>query len=75
MPFVPPAMHRIHHSVVIKERNSNYGVIFSLWDRFLGTLVTDIDQNRIKIGVGAYPEQDRLGFRHLLLMPFTRATR
>ena len=26
--FVPPSMHRIHHSVVIKERNTNYGTIF-----------------------------------------------
>ncbi len=34
--FVPPSMHRIHHSVVIKERNTNYGVIFSVWDRMLG---------------------------------------
>jgi len=28
MVFVPPSMHRIHHSVKIKERNTNYGVIF-----------------------------------------------
>jgi sterol desaturase/sphingolipid hydroxylase (fatty acid hydroxylase superfamily) len=26
--FVPPSMHRIHHSVVIRERNTNYGTIF-----------------------------------------------
>jgi sterol desaturase/sphingolipid hydroxylase (fatty acid hydroxylase superfamily) len=32
-----PAMHRIHHSVLREEVDSNYGVIFSLWDRLLGT--------------------------------------
>ncbi|MCJ7772839.1 MAG: sterol desaturase family protein [Desulfobacterales bacterium] len=58
--FVPPSMHRIHHSVIIKERDSNYATIFSIWDRFLGTLTKNIDQNRIKIGVGAYREAEKL---------------
>lgn len=69
--FVPPSMHRIHHSVVIKERDSNYGVIFSVWDRILGTLLTDIDQSGIRIGVGRYQKQEELNFHHLLIMPLT----
>ncbi len=73
--FVPPSMHRIHHSVIIKERNSNYGTLFSLWDRMLGTLITDVDQGEIRIGVGAYPKPDRLNFHQLLVMPFTRTVR
>jgi len=73
--FVPPSMHRIHHSVVIKERDSNYGIIFSLWDRILGTLLTDIDQTEIRIGVGSYQRQEKLNFHHLLMMPLTRRVR
>ena len=73
--FVPPSMHRIHHSVVIKERNTNYGTIFSVWDRLLGTLLRDIDQKRIRIGVGAYNRAEKLHFPHLLAMPFTRPVR
>jgi sterol desaturase/sphingolipid hydroxylase (fatty acid hydroxylase superfamily) len=73
--FVPPSMHRIHHSVRIKERNTNYGTIFSLWDRFLGTLLTGIDQAAIRIGVGAYPQVRKLNFHQLLVMPFTRPVR
>ncbi len=73
--WVPPSMHRIHHSVVIKERDANYGVLFSLWDRILGTLVTRTDQDRIKIGVGAYQDPEKLRFHHLLAMPFTRPIR
>jgi len=73
--FVPPSMHRIHHSVIIKERDSNYGTIFSLWDRFMGTLTTGIDQSRIKIGVGAYRDPSKLNLHQLLVMPFTRAIR
>jgi sterol desaturase/sphingolipid hydroxylase (fatty acid hydroxylase superfamily) len=42
--FVPPSMHRIHHSVVIRERNTNYGTILSVWDKWLGHLF----QNRYK---------------------------
>ena len=48
--FVPPSMHRIHHSVVIKERNTNYGTIVSFWDRMLGTFLYNLDQSRIRIG-------------------------
>ncbi|QTA91124.1 Fatty acid hydrolase domain-containing protein [Desulfonema magnum] len=73
--FVPPSMHRIHHSVVIKERNTNYGVIFSVWDRMFGTLLTKADQDRISIGMGAYPRQEKLKLHHLLVMPFTRQVR
>jgi sterol desaturase/sphingolipid hydroxylase (fatty acid hydroxylase superfamily) len=73
--FVPPSMHRIHHSVVIKERDTNYGTIFSLWDRFLGTLLADVDQAGIRIGVGAYRKPEKLNFHQLLAMPFTRPIR
>lgn len=73
--FVPPSMHRIHHSVVIRERDSNYGTIFSVWDRFLGTLTKGIDQERIRIGVGAYRKFQKLNFHQLLVMPFTKTVR
>ena len=35
--FVTPDMHRVHHSVVAAERNSNYGFCLSVWDRLFGT--------------------------------------
>lgn len=72
--LVPPLLHRIHHSVKLGERDSNYGVIFSIWDRLLGTLVTEADQAGIVIGIGSHRDFDRLGFWHLLRMPFTRRT-
>ncbi len=73
--FVPPSAHRTHHSVVIKERDSNYGAVFSLWDRALGTLRTDVNQDRLTIGVGAYRDPERLSFLGLLLLPFGGAIR
>lgn len=73
--FVPPSMHRIHHSVKIRERDTNYGTIFSLWDRVCGTLLTDVDQDGIRIGVGAYRKPEKLNLHHLFMMPFTRPIR
>ena len=34
---VTPDMHRVHHSVIIRETNSNYGFNFPWWDRLFGT--------------------------------------
>lgn len=73
--FVPPSMHRIHHSVVVKERDTNYGTIFSVWDRMLGTLLTAVDQNTILIGMGAYRNPKELKLYKLIKMPFTRAVK
>ncbi len=73
--FVPPSMHRVHHSVKIRERDSNYGVLFSLWDRFLGTLTWGIDQSKIIIGIGSHRKFSELGFLHIWMMPFKRKSR
>ena len=73
--FIPPSMHRVHHSVKIKERDSNYGVLFSFWDRFLGTLTWGIDQAEILIGIGSHRKFEKLGFLHMWLMPFTGKSR
>jgi sterol desaturase/sphingolipid hydroxylase (fatty acid hydroxylase superfamily) len=70
--FVPPSMHRIHHSVKIRERNTNYGTIFSLWDRIMGTLLMAVDQAGIRIGVGGHFDPAKLGLPRLLVMPFTK---
>jgi len=73
--FVPPSMHRIHHSVIIKQRNTNYGAIFSLWDRVGKTFLRDVDQEKIHIGLGAYPHAPTLTFFALFRMPFTKAVK
>ena len=35
--FVTPAYHRIHHSLDMKEGNSNFAVVLPLWDMLFGT--------------------------------------
>jgi len=73
--FVPPSMHRIHHSVKIYERDTNYGTILSLWDRMFGTILKDVSQEGIIVGLGPYRDAINLKIHHLLLMPFTRAVK
>jgi sterol desaturase/sphingolipid hydroxylase (fatty acid hydroxylase superfamily) len=34
---VTPNLHRIHHSTLVPETNSNYGATLSVWDRAFGT--------------------------------------
>lgn len=37
--FSSPLMHRIHHSNKQKETDSNYGSVFSFWDRIFNTYI------------------------------------
>lgn len=70
--FVTPRMHGIHHSVIERETNSNWSVIFSWWDRLHGTARLDVPQESLTIGVPAYREPHDLTLFRLLTMPFDR---
>jgi len=52
--FPTPRMHRVHHSPVKEETNSNYGTVFSLWDRLFGTFNSRRDVENIDIGLDEY---------------------
>jgi sterol desaturase/sphingolipid hydroxylase (fatty acid hydroxylase superfamily) len=68
--IVTPRMHGVHHSAVKDETNSNYSVVFSWWDRLHKTLVLNVPQSAINIGVPGYQlEQDNRLFK-LIGMPF-----
>jgi sterol desaturase/sphingolipid hydroxylase (fatty acid hydroxylase superfamily) len=68
--IVTPRMHGIHHSQVQRENNSNFGTVFTWWDRLHRTLGLNIPQSRVVVGIPAYSlaEDNRLG--NALLMPF-----
>ena len=48
--FVTPNMHKFHHHFERPWTDSNFGSIFSIWDRMLGTFVYD-DPSKIKYGL------------------------
>jgi sterol desaturase/sphingolipid hydroxylase (fatty acid hydroxylase superfamily) len=70
--LVTPRMHGIHHSIVQRETNSNWGTIFCWWDKLHGTLRRDISQDEIIIGVPAYRDENELTVGRLWLLPFQR---
>ena len=68
--LVPPAMHRIHHSNVKDQTDSNYGTIFSFWDRMFGTFMKDVDQEKIIFGLKDFNNPKELMLMKLLTLPF-----
>ena len=52
--IVTPDMHRVHHSYLVPETNSNYATVLSLWDRLAGSFRLRQDQNAIRFGVAAF---------------------
>ncbi len=69
--MVTPQIHGIHHSMNKLETDSNYSVIFSLWDRLHRTFQY-YDNQKIIIGVPAYRDPAEMTVGYLLLMPFRK---
>jgi sterol desaturase/sphingolipid hydroxylase (fatty acid hydroxylase superfamily) len=67
---VTPRMHGIHHSIVQRETNSNWGTIFSWWDKLHRTLRRDLRQDELTIGVAAYRDEHELTLARLWALPF-----
>ena len=67
-------MHRVHHSVHMRETNSNFGFNLSLWDRLFGTYraAPEDGHDRMTIGLAEYQDDrpSQLGFA--LWLPFTK---
>src|SRR5436305_3480416 len=70
--IVTPRMHGIHHSNRIGETNSNWSSILSIWDFLHRTLVLDVPQERVVIGVPAYDNANDVTLGKILLLPFRR---
>jgi sterol desaturase/sphingolipid hydroxylase (fatty acid hydroxylase superfamily) len=69
--IVTPRMHGIHHSMVRKETDSNYSIIFSFWARIHKTVRLNLQQNEIVTGVPSYADERELTIGNLLKLPFT----
>lgn len=68
--FVSPDMHKVHHHNMLPYTDSNYGNIFSIWDRMFGTFMR-LDRDKIVYGVDTFPdEKTNSNVRDLLKQPF-----
>ncbi|MGR8935718.1 MAG: sterol desaturase family protein [Gammaproteobacteria bacterium] len=70
--LITPDMHRIHHSTLRKEIDSNFGFSLSCWDRLFKTYIDAPQQDHRTMGIGlkSFREAGELGFLKLLLLPF-----
>jgi sterol desaturase/sphingolipid hydroxylase (fatty acid hydroxylase superfamily) len=50
--LVTPDMHRVHHSTVKRETNSNYGFNLSVWDRIFSTYIDQPEKGHDKMTIG-----------------------
>lgn len=70
--LVTPDMHRVHHSVLRREHDTNYGFALSLWDRLFGTYTLEPEggHHGMTIGLSEYQSEapGQLGWS--LLLPF-----
>jgi len=72
MLFVTPDMHRIHHSVIRDETDSNYGNILSIWDKLFKTyrLLPKAGYDDMVIGLNEFRDTASGQLLQLLKTPF-----
>jgi sterol desaturase/sphingolipid hydroxylase (fatty acid hydroxylase superfamily) len=73
---VTPDMHRVHHSVIIRETNSNFGFNMPWWDRLFGTYRDQPTKGHenMTIGLSQFRDVKRLTLPWLLVLPFIGKT-
>ena len=71
--FITPNMHKIHHHFQLPLTDSNYGNIFSFWDRIFGTYSEVKNQKSILYGIDTHMnKKESNSLSDLLLIPFRR---
>lgn len=69
--FITPLMHKVHHHYTQPLTDTNYGNIFSFWDRIFGTFAQVEDTTELVYGIDTHmdpKENDKMG--SLLKIPF-----
>lgn len=71
--IISPNMHKVHHHYVLPYTDSNYGNIFSIWDRLFGTFTT-LPKDQLIYGVDTHmaPEENNK-LKNLLQIPFQKS--
>ncbi|HLK26997.1 MAG TPA: sterol desaturase family protein [Puia sp.] len=69
--IVSPDMHKVHHHYAQPLTDTNYGNIFSFWDRIFGTYASVKNVKELKYGIDIYPkEEENNRVKKLLTIPF-----
>ncbi|MBA4046958.1 MAG: sterol desaturase [Sphingomonas sp.] len=69
--LVTPDMHRVHHSVLARETNSNFGFNLPWWDRLFGTYRAqpEAGHDGMAIGLGTFDAAHDQRLDRLLIQP------
>ena len=67
--FTSPSMHRIHHSPERIDADSNYGSIFSFWDRLANSFSLKRIVDSVRYGLADIGKKESLRVRTLLMLP------
>jgi sterol desaturase/sphingolipid hydroxylase (fatty acid hydroxylase superfamily) len=69
--IVTPHMHRLHHSDIKSETNSNYASIFSFWDRIFNSYTMRSIEKHFRLGLGQqFSAAEWNSFKGMLKIPF-----
>ncbi len=70
--LVTPEMHRVHHSIVARETNSNFGFNLPWWDRMFGTYRAQpaAGHEGMTIGISQFRDPRELRLDRMLMQPF-----
>src|SRR6266851_2504202 len=69
---VTPDMHRVHHSIVRRETDSNFGFNFPWWDRLFGTYrpQPEAGYEAMTLGIEQFRDPKELRLDRMLAQPF-----
>jgi sterol desaturase/sphingolipid hydroxylase (fatty acid hydroxylase superfamily) len=70
--IVTPFMHKVHHSRIKDEIDSNFSSLLSVWDRLFGSYVEKEDYREIRFGLDGYDGDDRQSVKGLLTTPLVQ---
>ena len=68
-----PHMHKAHHSRIPTQTNTNYGNLFSVWDRLFGTFTPSREGTAVVYGLAGLDRPELQTTRALLALPFRDA--
>ncbi len=72
--FVTPNMHKFHHHWEMPWTDTNFGNMFSFWDRIFGTFVYD-DTKKIRYGLDLVDDSTDEDLIYQLKIPFNKAVK
>ena len=73
--FITPALHRGHHTADWRELNTNFGTVFSIWDRLARTFRAGEAGRHVTTGLPDWRGPEAPALSESLFLPFSRRER